>query len=125
MTKILLGSIEYNEAKRIRALLQERGVTLEMAAQPQQCTTRGCAVKVEVFAREEDLPKIGEFFQQERIRAFDGLEVDHSLLEEVFDPEKGVARCPACGTQFSTSATECPDCGLGFAAGTPGGESCE
>ena len=40
-----------------------------------------------------------------------------------FDPERGYARCPACGTDLAQGATACPECGL--VVGTePGGEVC-
>jgi uncharacterized OB-fold protein len=37
------------------------------------------------------------------------------MADEGFDPEKATAKCPACGTEFSTTSAECPDCGLVFA----------
>lgn len=112
---IHLGSSEFNEAKRLQSLLEERGVKLSLLKNPDNCATGGCKITVEVYASEGDIPVIREFFREQKARAFDGLNVDDSLLEEVYDPEKGTAKCPACGTEFSTSLKECPDCGLVFA----------
>ncbi|OFZ02803.1 MAG: hypothetical protein A2X97_04315 [Bdellovibrionales bacterium GWA1_52_35] len=112
---IHLGSSEYNEAKRLQALLAERGVSLSLLRNPENCST-GCKITVEVYTSQGDLDKVREFFREQKTRAFDGLAVDEALLDEVYDPEKGTARCPACATEFSTTLQECPDCGLVFAS---------
>ena len=36
-------------------------------------------------------------------------------LSAGFDPERGYARCPACGSDLAERATECPECGLPLA----------
>jgi len=110
---VLLGTAEYAEGKRIQALLDERGIQVTLASNPESCK-KGCKITVEVFAREKDLPAIREVLEAEKSRVFDGLEFDPELANEVYDPERGTARCPACGTQFSTVSKECPDCGLVF-----------
>lgn len=118
--RVHLGSSEFNEAKRLQALLEERGVEISLISEPHSCGPKskgGCKITVEVYAHEIDVPKIREFLQEQKAKALDGLDVDASLLEEVYDPEQATARCPACGTQFSTTSAECPDCGLVFAAG--------
>lgn len=111
---MLLGTAELNEAKRIRALLEERGIRLELVSHPDSCGSKSCKPTVEVFVNESDLPAVQEFFREEKQREMAGLDFDPALLGEVFDPEKETARCPACGTTFSTKLSECPDCGLGF-----------
>lgn len=108
----LLGIIEFNEAKRLQAALAERGIEIRLFNNPQTCSTGGCAPSVEVHANETDLPVISEWLGAERTRLFEGLEYDPALSDEVFDPEKESARCPACGTQFAMTSPECPDCGL-------------
>ncbi|OFZ19301.1 MAG: hypothetical protein A2X94_04000 [Bdellovibrionales bacterium GWB1_55_8] len=112
---VLLGKSELADAKRLQSALEERGVRLSLVNDPAACTTKTCKPTVDVFARPMDLPQVREFLDQERTKLYDGLSVDAQLLEEVYDPEKETARCPACGTTFSTQATECPDCGLAFA----------
>lgn len=114
--KVLLGVIEYQEARRLRSLLEEQKILVELVSNPESCGGRGCKPTVEVYARSADLPVLKEFFQSQSAKLFAGLEFDASLFEEVFDPEKETARCPACGTEFSTQAKECPDCGLVFVA---------
>lgn len=113
--KVLLGIIELAEAKRVRSVLVERGVNLELVSNPETCSSGNCAKTVEVFVSREQLPIVTEFYQAEKERYAAGLDFDAALFNEVYDPEKESARCPACGTEFSTRHKECPDCGLVFA----------
>ncbi|HUP58332.1 MAG TPA: hypothetical protein VM598_12820 [Bdellovibrionota bacterium] len=110
---IHLGTLEYQEAKRIQSLLEERGVKLELAVQPESCG-KGCKPVADVFVDEEKLPVVRELLTAEREKGFAGLEFDSTLVDQVFDTEKEDAVCPACGTAFKTTARECPDCGLVF-----------
>jgi hypothetical protein len=112
--EVLLGVIDLSEAKRIRSILEDRGVQLRLHSNPDTCASGACRPTVEVFVAEIDVPKVRELFQQEQARSLEGLEVDLARTQEVFDPEKATARCPACGTEFSTQLKECPDCGLVF-----------
>jgi ribosomal protein S27E len=111
---VLLGVIELQEAKRLRAAMLERGVELELRNNPETCSTGGCAPSVEVRARLGDVERFRELVESERSRSLDGLEIDASRLESVFDTSAAEAQCPACGTRFSTLNRECPDCGLVF-----------
>lgn len=111
---VLIGTVEYQEAKRLRSLLEELKVHLELVSNPETCSTGSCKVTVEIYAARADLPIIAQVFESEHARLFDGLEQDNALIDEIYDPEKPTARCPACGTEFSTEAKACPDCGLVF-----------
>src|SRR4051794_37963463 len=113
-SEVLLGVIEYAEAKRLKYALEERGVSLILRNNPETCVSGGCKPTLEVIARTEDMPRVAEFLQTESKRAFDGLDFDPGVAAQVFDTEKENAICPACGTQFSTQLKECPDCGLVF-----------
>ena len=113
-SRTLLGTIDFNEAKRIRSVLEDRGVKVEIVNNPDTCSTGGCKPTVEVYIQESDRVAVQAFIEEEKAREMAGLEFDAALLGEVFDPEKESARCPACGTSFSTSLKECPDCGLVF-----------
>ena len=112
--EVLLGVIDYAEAKRIQARLEERGVRLRLKNNPETCSSGGCKPTVEIFALETDLAKVQEFFAEEKQRSLDGLDFDPQRESLVFDPEQEKATCPACGTVFSTTSKECPDCGLCF-----------
>ena len=111
---VTLGEVEYGEAKRLQAVLAERGVQMLLASNPDSCGTGGCKPKLEVRVPSQSMELVRAFFEEERKRSMDGLEHDASLGDEVFDPERATARCPACGTEFSTQLKECPDCGLCF-----------
>ncbi len=107
-----VGTVGYPEAKRLQAALAERGVTLVLRGDPDSCNS--CTPVVELYVSEADAPRLAEFLSEEKRRELDGLDFDPALAEEVFDSEKATARCPACGTEFSTQLSECPDCGLCF-----------
>ena len=113
--KTLIGIIELTEAKRLAEKLLIKGIELDVKHNAQTCV-KGCAVKVEVWANNEDIETIARTIQEENLRTLEneGLEIDGSLLDQVFDDESHTAICPACGTSFSTDLKECPDCGLVF-----------
>ena len=113
--EVLLGVIDLAEAKRVRSILGERGVELFLRSNPETCASGACRPTVEIYVTEIDLPKVKEFFLEEKARSLAGLENDPSHENADFHPEKETARCPASGTEFSTKLSECPDCGLGFA----------
>ncbi len=111
---VLLGVIEFKEAKRIKAALLERGVTVHLISNPVTCSTGGCEITVEMHAAKEHLEAVQDFMRMERRRNLGDL---NPLVEAeglIFDPAQTQAQCPACGHQFSTEKSECPDCGLCF-----------
>lgn len=113
--RVSLGEAPYAEAKHIQNRLSEAGIRIELASDPDHCSSGGCAPKLILSARMEDLPIIHEILGAEARKTFEGLEFDaQRIANAVFDPEQAHAECPACGTKFSTKLLECPDCGLGF-----------
>lgn len=112
---VLAGSIDLTEGKRLKNLMADRGVELELRVNAESCGTGKCGTKVEVWVAEADLPKFKQLVDEERARMFDGLEVDPARVNQVYDDQNGEATCPACGQIFPTSCKECPECGLGFA----------
>lgn len=112
--EVLIGTIEYNEAKRIKAALSEKGIELRLAGDSTACASKSCRISLQVFSQTKDLPLVREFLIAEQQKVFEGLDFDPNIINEVFDPEQEQARCPACGTSFKTSSTSCPDCGLVF-----------
>ncbi len=115
---ILLGQLDFAEAKRIRSILEDQGVVFQLRTEVDNCGSKGCKPTAQVYTRDKDLPIIREFFEKEHLRSLEGLEVNHEIHGAVFDSEKSDATCPACGTVFSTIKTECPDCGLCFGGPT-------
>jgi len=112
--QVLLGQLEYNEAKRFRAALLERGVELHLASTSENCNSKRCRISLEVYAHQKDLPTVAEFLKEEHARDYGGLDINPELHNQVFDSEKENATCPACGTSFVTNLKACPDCGLVF-----------
>ena len=113
--KILIGVLELSEAKELSDKLEAKGVEIAIKHNEQTCM-KGCVVKVEVWAKEADMPAIVDTIREEKMKVLDneGLDIDKSLLDQVFDDEAKTATCPACGTSFSTENKECPECGLVF-----------
>lgn len=116
-SSVILGQMEYQEAKRIKSLLEDEGIVIALRSDPQSCGS-SCKPTVEVWVAIDDLAAVKAFLAREQARSLDGLNVDPELMNCVFDPEEEKARCPACGTEFSTQNRECPECGLVFASET-------
>jgi hypothetical protein len=112
--KVLLGTAPVVIANRYKDLLAEQSIPLALAYNASTCKT-GCSHTMEIWADAKDAEHVVAFIQKDSSRNFAGLEFDPSVVNQVFDTSKDDAQCPACGTVFKTSASECPDCGLGFA----------
>jgi hypothetical protein len=113
--KMMLGIMELVDAKRLKEKLAEMGVEIELGHNKETCT-KGCKVTVEIWGNPQDLPKIQGVLSEERSKLMEDLDVDPDLANQVFDPDKNTAVCPACGAEFSTDLKECPECGLVFMA---------
>jgi hypothetical protein len=87
-------------------------VELELFNNPATCPPGPNGGRVEVHARRADAPAFVELMRAERARLLEGL--PDTASDAVIDMSQANATCPACGTEFATTATECPECGLGF-----------
>ena len=101
------------EAKTFQRVLATKGVRAELDHNGHTCT-RGCTVTVEVLIPDVSLPIVQDTLREQYEKLTEGLPVDWSRVNEVYDQARDRATCPACGTSFSTSLTECPECGLCF-----------
>lgn len=119
----LLGQAEVTEAEKLKRTFVGLGITLQLAHNPGTCSSGGCRLTVEVWARRADLPAIQKVFADQRAKLMDGLDFDPQVINQVYDVSKDQAVCPACGTSFATSLRECPECGLVF--GIPEGAEAE
>lgn len=113
MDLISIGVMGLNDAKLFQKKLQEQGVELVLNHNEQNCT-RGCAVTVELLAKEQDLPTIQSAYAAEFKNSLAGHDVNFEQMNAVFDPNAEKVTCPACGFEFKPDGTQCPDCGLGF-----------
>lgn len=111
--RVKIGIMELVEAKRIKEILAESGVTIELGHNKETCT-KGCKVTVEVWTEMKHIPQVQKVMREEHEKLMEGLDVNPELTDEVFDPSEETAICPACGTEFSTESNECPECGLMF-----------
>lgn len=109
----MLGILAVRDAERLRSRMEREGVTVVLAYNHSTCKT-GCSPSQEIWAHPDDVETIGAVMQKERMAVLQDLGADPELLEQVFDTSKATATCPACGTEFATTAAECPECGLGF-----------
>jgi len=107
---VMLGVVGVTQGERIKSTMLSKGIVVEAFPQTLDCSS--CAMKLEVWAHKDDVQKIQEIMQQDQLKNYQGLSVDVDQINHVFDPSKEDATCPACGTHFKTSHSECPDCGL-------------
>jgi hypothetical protein len=105
------------EAKEVRAACLEADipVLLDRAA----CCGKGgcgCAPKIELLARQEDLPRITRLID-DRWRAMARREgtVAETHPSVAASAETDAVACPACGTVGPLVAGACGDCGLQLA----------
>ena len=110
----LLGVVDFQEGKRLQFALGGQGIPLKLVSNPDTCTSGGCSPRVEIHAQNQHWEKVGKFLAVEAKRDLGGLDINPELHNQVFDPDKETALCPACGECFSTKLVECPGCGLGF-----------
>lgn len=112
--KVLLGTANYQDAQVLKRKLEAHAIDIALVHNQATCGG-GCSVKVEVWSNAADAAAIGAILAAERGRELESMGYDLSLADQVFDPSRAEATCPACGTSFATSCHECPDCGLSFA----------
>ena len=113
MDLIALGTLGLNEAKDLRGKCEKQGIELVLNHNEASCT-RGCAVTVEVLINPQDIEVFSKIQGEEYAKMLEGMDVNLEQINSVYDENSAEATCPACGTIFSTSQTECPDCGLNF-----------
>lgn len=113
--KICIGVLSSNDANRLKSLLAQKEIEIALLFNHATCTS-GCrgSGSVELWANKSDVEEIVKTFQGEKSRILDGFDFNPEIVNQVFDPSQETAICPACGTKFQTTLSECPDCGLGF-----------
>src|SRR5580765_5964209 len=78
----------------------------------------GCAPKIDLLARSEDVPRVARLLQ-ERWRALamrEGtIDARHSAVAAAAPADDDSVPCPACGTVGPLAAGACADCGLQLA----------
>ena len=116
------GAISY--AREIERDLLEAEIPALLAKPPaKECCAGGggcgCALKVQVMVREEDLPRVAKLFREAWMDAVqrEGTMVGVQLVPIKVDGAAlsapvGDPPCPACGTAAPLVEGACSDCGL-------------
>jgi rubrerythrin len=110
---IKMAVMNLQEAKQFQKELAAQDVSIVLNHDDKTCT-RGCAITVEVHAREIDMPMIQKVYSEIYAKLLDGHDVNAEQMNAVYDTSQAEALCPACGHRFATGPSECPDCGLGL-----------
>jgi len=74
----------------------------------------GCAPKIEILARQDDLPRLARLFD-ERWRALARREGTVDETDPIVASSSSAEACPACGTVGPLAEGACADCGLQLA----------
>jgi hypothetical protein len=104
-----------SEMRHLEALLDREHIATLLLGDDKSCGQSCCPTVYTLLVRREDAQEAFDIMAEEHKKAT-GLDYhDNSAADNIFNPEAGVACCPACGHTFSTTAgTTCPDCGLNF-----------
>ena len=111
--KTLLGIVPASDADILASQLSKSGVMITTIFNHSSCKG-GCAPSKEIWAHPDDVGFIQKFMVERHQQSLKDMGVDLDQINQVFDPSKPTAVCPACGTTFSTSLTQCPECELAF-----------
>jgi len=108
------------EMKRLKSVLERAAVPALLAGEQQGCG-RGCGGGKSCRGAELFLQvRLADVREALAVLEADALHhggVDPAAVAEpgaIYDPNRGEAVCPACGTRFATTSASCPDCGLCF-----------
>lgn len=109
---VTIAKLPLEEAKLLQRDLRLIEVPATLNHDP-SCRS-GCSVTIDVvvpFSHAEAAVKLlRERFQAAAERPG----MDWEKAQATFDPSQQEATCPACGTSFATTSSECPECGLCF-----------
>lgn len=95
--------------------LQEEHIGYLIAGdEPGGCGQGCCASNFYLQVRREDAGDAFTIIEKQFSRTTGLNDFDLSNVDSVFNPDAGMAVCPACGFTFQTSTTTCPECGLCF-----------
>jgi hypothetical protein len=111
--KTLLGILPAMDADVLASQLSKEGVAITTMFNHSSCNG-GCAPSKEIWVHPADVVFIQQFMVDRHMRVLQEMGADLDQVNQVFDPSKPTAVCPACGTTFSTHQTQCPECDLVF-----------
>ncbi len=105
---------QMQEIKAIEKKLAEERIATLVAGDEKSCGKGCCPTTLYLNVRREDAMDALRIIEQEfeRTTAIDCHDLSHA--DAVFNPDATQVQCPACGTTFTPTSSECPDCGLCF-----------
>lgn len=103
-----------SDMRHLADLLAQENIATLLLGDDKSCGQSCCPTVYTLMVRREDGQEAFNLMEEEHKKTTGLAYHDHSTADNVFNPEAGVACCPACGHTFSTTGTTCPDCGLNF-----------
>ncbi|MEW6428204.1 MAG: hypothetical protein AB1568_09245 [Thermodesulfobacteriota bacterium] len=105
---------QMGDVRRIETLLGRERIAALVSGDEHSCGKGCCPSNFYVNVRREDAPDAVRIIEAEFDRTTAYGELDTSTAHAVFNPHAAEVQCPACGTTFVPTGSECPDCGLCF-----------
>jgi hypothetical protein len=106
-------------ARELERALLGLEIPVRLGAPPKKACCAGgcgCASKLQLLVRPDDVPRVGEFMRREWLEAVAREGVDPSSLMPLALTESGETEgplaCPACGFKGELVEGACGDCGL-------------
>jgi hypothetical protein len=99
-------------ARELERRLLANEIPVMLATPDACCGSGGCAPKLQVLLREEDVPRLGQLLKDEWLEALAREGLGDGLMA-LGTPSSGEAlACPACGFAGPLVEGACGDCGL-------------
>lgn len=105
---------QLNEIRAMEPELRAENIGYLITGEGSSCKKGCCPSTFLLQVRRPDAPDAFAVVQAHLERTTALNHHDLSSCDTVFNPEAGLATCPACGFEFQTTTTTCPDCGLCF-----------
>lgn len=101
------------QGKEILSACLDAGIPAVLGGGP-GCSTGGCAPRVALYAKEEDLPRLQTLLENRWRSLLEQEGTWRPPTQGAVDPD-GEPPCPACGTAAPLVDGACSDCGLQLA----------
>lgn len=102
------------ELRRLQSLLDEENIASLIVGDNDSCGKGCCPSLHYLLIRKDDYREASGLMEKDYRETTVWEDYANNCSDEVFDPDKDEAVCPACGHIFPTSSASCPDCGLCF-----------
>ena len=103
-----------SEVRELEELLAKECIAVLITGDENACGKGCCPTAFYLNVRREDALDAIKIIEEQFERTTGIRGHDRSTAEAVFNPSAMLVQCPACGSTFNPSTTECPECGLCF-----------